>query len=97
LALCKELRATIGLSASIISGVEDEFVLLSQAAKEAGYTRERLRQLIHANELTASRLGPYWYVKRSDLEAFKAKRREHLKPGPKPKREPPARAPDAGR
>lgn len=52
-------------------GVEEELVLLSQAAKEVGVSSERLRQLIAADRLPAQQLGGrYWYIRRSDLDAF---------------------------
>jgi excisionase family DNA binding protein len=55
---------------------EEDLVLLSDAAREVHLTTERLRQLIKSGELTAQQLGGrYWYIRRADLEAFKAKER----------------------
>lgn len=51
-------------------------MLLSEAAREVEMTPERLRQLIKAGELTGHQLGGrYWYIRRSDLDAFKRKPR----------------------
>jgi excisionase family DNA binding protein len=56
--------------------VEDEFVLLSEAAREVDMTTERLRQLIKSGDLAGHQLGGrYWYIHRSDLEEFKRRPR----------------------
>jgi helix-turn-helix protein len=72
------------------SGVEEDFVLLSVAARETGYSAEFIRKQIQAGKLPGRKmLGRYWVVPKSALAELKA--RERIKPG-----RPPKRRPDAG-
>jgi len=50
---------------------EDDLVLLSVAAAEVGLSKERLRQLIHAGDLGAKRLGMYWFVPKREVRRLK--------------------------
>jgi excisionase family DNA binding protein len=51
--------------------MEDELMLLAQAAAEVGVSPERLRQLIKEDRLKAEKLGTYWVVRRSEVRRFK--------------------------
>lgn len=68
--------------------MEDDLVLLSQAAVEVNLSTERLRQLIKAGAVTAERQGRFWFLRESEVRRLKTEPRP--KPGPKGPRTRPA-------
>jgi hypothetical protein len=65
-----------------LRGVEDEYVLVSQAAVELGISRVQVWKHIRDRNLTASQLGKFWVIERRELDRFKQERRG---PGRPPK------------
>lgn len=58
----------------------DEEVVLSDAARELGFSHVTAWRYVQSGRLVARRVGPIYVVKRSDLEAFKAVRRQAGRP-----------------
>ena len=54
---------------------DDDEMVLSEVARELGVSHVSVWRFIQANRLPARKVGPIYVVKRSDLEAFKARRR----------------------
>jgi excisionase family DNA binding protein len=50
----------------------DNLVPLPAAAERLGLHRATVNEMIHQGRIAAVRLGPHWYIRRSDLEAFAA-------------------------
>lgn len=51
---------------------EDDLLTLIEAAKETGYSAERLRQFAARGEMPAKQYGRQWLVYRSSLHRFLA-------------------------
>ncbi|MBI2506991.1 MAG: helix-turn-helix domain-containing protein, partial [Candidatus Niyogibacteria bacterium] len=49
---------------------DKEFLSLTYAASFAGYHKERLRQLIQENKLSAERINGVWFIEKSVLQNF---------------------------
>ena len=49
---------------------DKEYLSLSYAASFCGYHKERLRQLIKENKLTAEKIGSTWFIEESVLQNF---------------------------
>ena len=57
-----------------------ELVGVTQAAKELGLSKGRVRELIHLEKLPAQKVGREWAILRADLEKFKQKDRPTGRP-----------------
>jgi excisionase family DNA binding protein len=58
---------------------------LPQAALELGVHRATVNEMVHDGRVRAIRVGPAWFIDRSDLEALKASyRRPKNSPRPRP-------------
>lgn len=55
----------------------DELLTLIEAAKETGYSTERLRQFAVRGEMPARQYGRQWLVQRAALRRFLAGHRPH--------------------
>ncbi len=59
---------------------EQEEVVLSEAARLLGFSHVTAWRHVQAGNLKARRVGPIYLVKRADLEAFEANRKEAGRP-----------------
>jgi excisionase family DNA binding protein len=62
--------------------MEREHVVISEAARELRMSHVSVWRHIQAKKLPAERVGPIYVIRREDLDAFKARKRE---PGRPPK------------
>lgn len=61
---------------------EQSLLTVKQAAEKLGVNRQRVLQLINSNRLVAQKVGTYYVIRESDVEALNLQDR---KPGRPPK------------
>lgn len=55
----------------------DDLVLSDTAVRELGMSQWAVLKAMQRGRLPAKKIGRQWFIKREDLEAFKAKRPKH--------------------